>query len=143
MKEVIKKYLWLWEFIGVALIIGVGLLIFFMHQILFIIVGLIFTILGFLRIITLIKTTQDNLLKWFYASEIIINIAAGITLVVLGFKNDIDSFQTLFGYLIGALLYIRSLIYFFAAIIRKEGTDWPKFSYIFITLGTIIGGVFQ
>ena len=52
MKEVIKKYLWLWEFIGVALIIGVGLLIFFMHQILFIIVGLIFTILGFLRIIT-------------------------------------------------------------------------------------------
>lgn len=140
MKAVIKKYLWLWEFIGVALILSIGLLVVFKNQILYVVVGLIFAILGLLRIVTLIKTTKDKLLKWFYAIEIVINIGAGVTLVILGFKDDPADFQKIFGYIIGAILYLRGALYFFSTIMRKEGTDSPKFiaHLIFITVGTYI-----
>lgn len=106
MKAMIKKYLWLWEFIGVALILGVGLVIYFMNDILFVIVGLIFTVMGVLRIIPLLKTTNDTLLRWLYAIEIFINIGAGIALIVLGINQENSvNLQVLFGYIIGGILY--------------------------------------
>ncbi len=143
MKAMIKKYLWLWEFIGVALILGVGLVIYFMNDILFVIVGLIFTVMGVLRIIPLLKTTNDKLLRWLYAIEIFINIGAGIALIVLGIDQENSvNLQVLFGYIIGGILYLRGVIYFIATVLRKEGTDRPKFivNLVLLTIGALIIG---
>ena len=82
MKALFKKYLWLFEFIGAAIILGVGLVCKFVPAVLYFIVGIIFVFLGLFRIIPLVKTTEDKLLKWFYAGEMIIEVAAGVVLTL-------------------------------------------------------------
>lgn len=139
MKKMFKKYLWLFEFIGAALILALGVLVKINDEVLYLIVGLVFIILGLFRVIPLIKTTDDKLLRWIYLAEVVINVAVGATLMVLYFKQSTDQGK-LFGYLIGGVLYLRALIYFFATTLRKETTDVTKFitHIILITLGSMI-----
>lgn len=136
--KTIKKYLWLWEFIGVALVLIVGSIAKFVDGALLAIVGSTFIVLGLLRVVPLLKTTPDKTLKWIYLAEILINVAAGVVLIYLAI-NDKD-LKALFGYIIGGVLYLRGLIYFYSTILRREGTDKAKFlaHVIFITLGSAI-----
>lgn len=147
MKTIFRKYLWLWEFIGVALILGVGLVAKFVPSVLFYIVGATFIILGIFRVIPLIKTTDDKLLKWIYFGEILIDVTAGVLLIILAINDNVDEGSNLLGYLVGGVLYLRALIYFFGTSLRKESTDWVAFiaHIALITVGTMIiaGGGFS
>ncbi len=136
--KTVKKYLWLWEFIGVALVLIVGLIAKFVDGALLAIVGTTIFVLALLRLIPLFKTTFDKLLKWIYVLEILANIIIGALLVYFAFTGK--DLKSLFGYLIGSVLYSRGLIYFYSVTIRKEETDKPKFlaHVIFMTLGTWI-----
>lgn len=136
--KTIKKYLWLWEFIGVALIVIVGLIAKFVTGALYAIVGATILVLGLLRLIPLFKTTFDKVLKWVYTAEIIANIVIGGLLVYFAFNGD--DIKSIFGYLVGAVLYARGFIYYYSTVLRKEDTDKPKFiaHVIFFTLGTVI-----
>lgn len=133
-----KKYLWLWEFIGVALILGVGIVSKFVPGVLLAMVGCSFIILGLLRIIPLVRTTKDKLLKWIYAIEIVVMVIIGIILIYLVTQDK--KLDNVFGYLIGGVLWARGFIYFFATTVRKEDSDKTKFfaHMIFITLGAMI-----
>jgi len=136
--KTLKKYLWLWEYIAVALILGVGITAKFVSGLLISLVGVAFIIFGLLRLIPLFKTTSDKLLKWIYTLEIVIMVIIGGVLLYLGInKKDMN---TIFGYLIGFVLYARGIIYFFSTTIRKEETDSWKFiaHIIFITIGAMI-----
>ena len=111
MKAMFKKYLWLWEFIGVALIVGVGLVSKFVPNVLYFILGAAFVVLGLFRLIPLFRTTEDKLLKWIYVAEIFIDVIVGVSLIVIAInENDL---KNILGYLVGGVLYIRALIYFF------------------------------
>lgn len=136
--KTIKKYLWLWEFIGVALVITVGIIAKFVDGALLAIVGSTFVALALLRVIPLIRTTSDKVLKWVYLVEIIANVVVGALLIYLAVEKK--ALKELFGYLIGGVLYARGLIYFYATTLRHEETDRPKFiaHVVFITLGTFI-----
>ena len=136
--KTIKKYLWLWEYIGVALVIIVGVIAKFVDGALLAIVGSTFIILGLLRMIPLLKTTLDKVLKWIYFLEIVVNVIAGVLLIYFALEKK--ELKELFGYLIGGVLYLRGLIYFYATSLRHEDTDRPKFiaHVIFITIGTVI-----
>lgn len=138
MKTMFKKYLWLWEFIGVAFILAVGLLAKLVPNILIVIVGIAFIVFGLFRIIPLVRTTGDKVLKWIYSIEILFSIIAGIALIIL-FINDKNVNKT-FGYLIGGVLYMRALTFFYATSLREEESDFLQYliHIILITLGTII-----
>jgi UPF0716 family protein affecting phage T7 exclusion len=138
MKTTFKKYLWLWEFIGVALIIVVGIIAKFVAGALLAIVGSTFAVIGLLRVIPLVKTTRDKMLKWIYLFEIITNVVIGVVLVYLGIQNK--QMDNIFGWLIGGVLYARGVIYFFATTVRHEESDKPKYiaHIIFITVGAMI-----
>ena len=140
MKEFFKKYLWLFEFIGVALIIGLGIVILTVHDVLMIIVGAAFIIFGLLRLIPLIKTTDDKIAAVIYGVEIFISVAIGVFMIFLTTREDNSDMGTTFGYLIGGVLYLRGLIYFFTTSIRKEETDAVKFVVHvgLFTLATVI-----
>ena len=138
MKQMFRKYLWLWEFIGVALILGVGLVSKFVPTVLYIIVGAAFIVLGLFRLIPLFRTTEDKLLKWIYVAEIVIDIVIGVILIVIAInENDLNNFL---GYLVGGVLYLRALVYFFSTVLRKESSDWLQFVVHIglITVGTVI-----
>lgn len=145
MKSIFKKYLWLFEWIGAAVIVAMGGIIFFKNSIIYVIVGLALVIMGAFRVIPLLKTTSDKLLAGIYFFEILANVAIGITLVAIGVKDEENIGKTL-GYLMGAVLYLRGLVYFFANIMRDEETDKTQFitSVIVFTLGTMVisAGIF-
>ena len=63
MKKKLAKYAWLFEMIGCALLIGLGIIMKFIPSVLLVLVGLIFFVLGLFRIVPLLKTTDDKLLK--------------------------------------------------------------------------------
>jgi len=140
MKNFFKKYLYVFEFIGVAVILAVGVLAKTQESVLLYIVGLTLIVFGLLRIVPLLKTTPDNVLKALYVFEICLNIIVGIVLVIEGNKGDESSLGNLFGYLIGGVLFLRGFIYFFSTSIRRESTDYPKFfTHIgLFTVGTVI-----
>ncbi len=115
MIKFLKRYVWLWEMIGAALLISLGLIVKFVPNVLYVMVGLVFVFLGALRFIPLLKTTEDKLLKWCYGIELLLDIASGIVLVVLGVKNEqSDTINNLFGYIIGGVLYLRGFVYLFS-----------------------------
>ena len=142
MKALFKKYLWLFEFIGAAIILGVGLVCKFVPAALYFIVGIIFVFLGLFRIIPLVKTTEDKLLKWFYAGEMIIEIAAGAVLIILAITKgeEIDESKAIFGYIIGGILYLHGFVYFLGTSLRKDVTTFLPFlaNIILLTVGTWI-----
>jgi uncharacterized membrane protein HdeD (DUF308 family) len=138
MKVMFKKYLWLWEFIGVALIVGVGLVSKFVPDVLYFILGAAFIVLGLFRIIPLFKTTDDKVLRWIFLVEILIDIIVGILLIIIAI-NDTE-IKNILGYLVGGVLYLRALIFFFSTTIRTETADWAQFivHIVLITVGTWI-----
>jgi uncharacterized membrane protein HdeD (DUF308 family) len=138
MKVMFKKYLWLWEFIGVALIIGVGLVSKFVPDVLYFILGAVFIVLGLFRIIPLFKTTDDKVLRWIFLAEILIDIIVGILLIIIAINET--EIKNILGYLVGGVLYLRALIFFFSTTIRTETADWPQFivHIVLITVGTWI-----
>src|SRR5690554_2395368 len=138
MKTFFKKYLWLWEFIGVAFILAVGLVAKLVPSILVLIVGIALIVFGIFRIIPLVRTTNEKFLNWIYTIEILVTIIAGVVLIIL-YVNETD-LESAFGYLIGGVLYLRAIIFFYATTLRDEEADWPQFltHAILITLGTAI-----
>jgi len=138
MKQFFKKYLWLFEFLGVAVILAVGIFAFVKEEIFLFIVGFALIIFGLFRVIPLIKTTKDKLLRIIYPIEIAFNVIAGVLLIVEGTKDQYD--ENLMRYLVGSVFYVRGLIYFYASVIRKESTDYTKFvtHVILFTLGPVV-----
>lgn len=138
MKNFFKKYLWLFEFIGVAIILAVGIFAFVKQEVFLYIAGFSLIVLGLMRVVPLVKTTKDNLLKIIYTVEIVFNVIAGILLVVEGGKDDYS--ENLMRYLLGAVFYLRGAIYFYAAVLRKESTDYLQFftHLILLTLGVVV-----
>ena len=143
MKKKLAKYAWLFEMIGCALLIGLGIVMKFVPSVLLVLVGLVFFVLGLFRIVPLLKTTDDKLLKALYAVELFIDMGAGIALFILGIKNDtdaIDDLRKIFGFIIAGILYLRGLVYLFAVSFKKEDAKiWLFFIHIgLITLATVI-----
>lgn len=144
MKEKIKKYMWLWEMIGAALILTLSIVIAVESTIIPLTIGIIFALLGLLRIIPLVKTTDDKLLKYLYAIELVIEIIVGGLLITYAFIEKDNSFARFINnnghYFIGGVLYLRGFMHFFATTVKKE--DYP-FAYfvvniVILTLGTIL-----
>lgn len=143
MKKAITKYLWLFEMIGAALILGLGIIMGVIPSVLLVFVGLIFIVLGTLRIAPLVKTTDDKVLKIFFAVELIIEVIAGVLLMVIAFNQDKEAFskQIVFGYIIAGILYLRGFVYLFSTAIRKDKTNFFIF-IIHIALLTIASMIF-
>lgn len=138
MKNIFKKYLWLFEFIGVAIILAVGIFAFVKQEVFLYIAGFALIVMGFLRVIPLVKTTKDLVLKIIFTVEIVFNIVAGILLVLEGGKENYN--EDLMRYLVGAVFYLRGAIYFYGSVLRKEETDYIEFftHLILITLGIVV-----
>ena len=138
MKTFFKKYLFVFEFIAVAILLAVGIYAKLNEEIFLYIVGLALIIFGLFRVVPLVKTTKDKIMKFIYIGEIILNIVAGVILIAAAGKEE-DS-GNLMGYIVGGVLYLRGLLYFYSTVIRKESTDHTKFfTHIgIITLGVVI-----
>lgn len=145
MSKSIKKYIWLFELIGAALVLTLSILVAANTSIISLIVGMVFIFLGLFRLKPLIKTTDDKTLKWLYGIEIILEVIIGLCLVFASFTEKSSWFRQFFtvkgfGYFVGAVLYLRGFTHFFATNIRKE--QYPVIFFvvniILLTLGSAV-----
>ncbi|HHW99793.1 MAG TPA: hypothetical protein GX740_00620, partial [Acholeplasmataceae bacterium] len=125
MKSFFKKYLFVFEFIAVAILLAVGIYLVVDPQVFLYIIGLALIIFGLYRVIPLVKTTKDNMMKLILTGEVIINVIAGVLLVLEGAKDDYN--KDLLRWVVGAVFYLRGFLYFFGTVIRKESTDYTRF----------------
>ncbi|MDD3107011.1 MAG: hypothetical protein PHP65_04340 [Bacilli bacterium] len=137
MKEFFKKYLFVFEWVGAAILIGVGIFTVVQSSILYVFVGLILLVFGLLRFVPLLKTTPDKVLRIIYAVEILLNVGAGVFLVIEGGKSD-SSLSNWFGYIVGGALVLRGFVHLFATSLRDEPNDYIKF---FSHIGLFVIGI--
>jgi signal transduction histidine kinase len=138
MKSFFKKYLFVFEFIAVAILLAVGIYLVVDPQVFLYIVGLALIIFGLYRVIPLVKTTKDNMMKLILTGEVIINVIAGVLLVLEGAKDDYN--KDLLRWVVGAVFYLRGFLYFFGTVIRKESTDYTRF-FVHIGIFTLGTGI--
>src|SRR5690554_5757900 len=112
MKNFFKKYLFVFEFIAIAILLAVGIYLVVVPEVFLYIVGIALIIFGLYRVIPLVKTTEDKLMKFIYIAEVLLNIAAGVLLVLEGTKDEPN--RDLLRYVIGSVLYLRGFLYFFS-----------------------------
>ena len=144
MSQAIKKYLWLFEMIGAALILSLSIILLIFNQIILFVIGVVFLFLSILRIRPLLRTTDESKLKLIYLIEVSIEAICGIVLIIITFfENDnvIKKFLVEnFGYIVGSVLYLRGFTHFLTISINKENYPIIYFviNIVLITLGTII-----
>lgn len=142
MTNFLKKYLWIFEWVGAAILIGLGITVVFAKSIIYVVPGIMLVIFGLFRIIPLIKTTKTKSMMITLIVEISLNVIIGGLLIYFGLKLNQDSsaiqLESAYGYLLGAILYVRGFIYFMGTSLFKERTSPFIFGLhiIFITLGT-------
>lgn len=134
----LKQYIWVWEWFASAILIAFAITTLVKEELIYYMFGSVFVIFGLFRVIPLIKTTETKLMKWFSFTEMIVDVVVGVLLFVFSQNQDFDS--PLFGYLVGAVLYLRGFMHFFATSIKSEPTTILGFftNIILLTLGTII-----
>lgn len=138
MKQVFKKYNWLFIWIAAAILIGTGITVGLLSAIVLLITGILLLIMAIFRFIPLLKTTVSKVMKLIFTGEALLNVGVGAYMIYLGTKENAVDMKALYGYLIGAILYLRGFVFFFGTAIKKEETDFTKFlaHIIFITVGT-------
>lgn len=137
MTNFFKKYLWIFEWVGAAILIGLGITVAVESNIVYIVTGIILTIFGLFRVIPLIRTTKSKAMQITLTVEVGLNIIIGGLLIYFGIK-DITNLDKVYGYLLGAILYSRAVIYLIGTSLFKERTSPIIFiaHVVFITLGT-------
>lgn len=134
----LKKYVWVVEWITTALLIVLGIIAVVEKTILLYTFGILFIIFGLFRIIPLLKTTNSKLVKWLLFGETIIDILSGGTLLFLAIKNAETG--NYIGYIIGGVIYLRGFIHFLSTSLKDEPSNLVNFFFhiIMLTIGTVV-----
>jgi hypothetical protein len=143
MKKVFKNYGWLLKFIAAALILALGIVMKFVFgaeadTFVLIFTGFVFVILGLYRIIPLLKTLHNRLLKVINLIEIIFDVVIGAIMLFYGLTEKNPG--SLYGYMLGSVLYVRAIVYLVSVVLVKETTDQFKFWFhlALFTLGVVV-----
>lgn len=134
----LKKYVWVVEWIATALLIVLGIIAVVEKTILLYTFGILFIILGLFRIIPLLKTTSSKLVKWLLFGETLLDILSGGVLLFLAIKNSETGNYV--GYIIGGVLYLRGFIHFLSTSLKDEPSNLVNFFFhiVLLTIGTIV-----
>ena len=143
-----KKYIWVFEWITVALLTSLAIITVVNPKVLLFAFGIIFIIFGLLRIVPLIKTTDSKLIKWLILVETIIDVVVGGFLLICVFKNKVLDDNNIFGYAIGLVIYFRGFMHFLSTSVKNEPSTFVGFlvNIGFLTVSTVIisnGGINQ
>ena len=136
--NIFKKYNWLFEIISAALLLALGIVIIFVDTVILYITGTIFIFMGLFRVIPLLKTTRDKLMRYLQLAEILIGIGAGSFLFYLGTKGE--DIGKMFGYIVGGIFYLRGFTHLVATSLRGEPNTTLNFfaNIILLTIGVFL-----
>lgn len=136
MTKLLKNFGWMLKIIS-AIFILVLAFVFITRsntpQLILITVGGIFVLLGLVRVIPLLKTTNNKVLRSVFFLEIVLDIGVGVALLVL--MNKASFYESpWFGRLTGAVLYLRGIVHLMAIVLFKSKNDLVLFWFHIVLL---------
>jgi len=140
----LKKYKWLYLWVAAAALIVFGLVMIFAPEfgrsvVLYISAALLIAFV-IIRFVPLIKTTKNKWAICINAIEMALEFLVGVLIVVAAIKGNISSYEGLYSYLFGGILYARGFVYLIETEYFGTKAEVGKFflHIILLTLGTIL-----
>ena len=143
MTKLLKNFGWMLKIIS-AIFILVLAFVFITRtntpQLILITVGGIFVLLGLVRVVPLLKTTENKVLRAVFLLEIVIDIGVGAALLVL--MNNASFYESpWFGRLTGAVLYLRGIVHLMDIVLFKGKNDIVLFWFHIVLLTAGVFGI--
>ncbi|QWB95251.1 hypothetical protein KHQ89_04575 [Mycoplasmatota bacterium] len=138
-------YGWLLKFILAAILLGVGIYMYFADQVVYAITGIAIIVFSLLRVVPLVKSLNKEVLRTLNIIEIIFDVLIGTLITYIAFaKGDVlDSepiWAAVYRYALVVFFYGRALVYFNSVVFFGEKTEVPKFwaHIVIISVGAMI-----
>lgn len=136
-------YGWVLKFVLAAILLGIGIYMFFAQQVVYLITGVIIVIFSLFRVVPLLKTLNKEVLRTLNLIEIIADLIIGGVLIYVAATNkfeDSELWSNVYRFALAFFFYARALVYFNSVVFFDEKTEIPKFwaHIMSITIGTII-----
>jgi hypothetical protein len=138
-------YGWALKFTLAAILLGIGIYMFFADDIVYTITGVVIVIFSVLRVVPLMRSLNKETLRTINLIEIIFDFLIGAVMVWIALsKGSVLASEPLWGLVyrfgLAFVFYVRGLVYLVSVVFFGEKSEIPKF-WIHIgalTLGTAI-----
>lgn len=136
-------YGWVLKFILAAILLGVGIYMFFAEEVVYLITGIAIIIFSLFRVVPLMKTLNKEVLRTMNLIEIIVDVVIGSILVYVAVTDKVQGSETwslVYRFALAFFFYSRALVFFNSVVFFEEKTEIPKFwaHIVSITVGTVI-----
>lgn len=139
------NYGWLLKFVLAAILLGVGIYMFFADQVVYAITGVTIIIFSLLRVYPLMKTLNKEVLRTINIVEIVLDALIGVALLLIAiYKADelanASIWSFIFRYALVFFFYARGLVFFHSVVFFGEKTEVLKFwvHIVALSLGAIL-----
>lgn|SRR5690554_90678 len=136
-------YGWVLKFVLAAILLGVGIYMFFAEEVVYLITGIAIIIFSLFRVVPLMKTLKKEVLRTINLLEIIFDVIVGAILVYASASGKVqgsDTWALVYRFALAFFFYTRALVFFNSVVFFEEKTEIPKFwaHIVSITVGTVI-----
>ncbi|MBN3490185.1 hypothetical protein JV173_01530 [Acholeplasma equirhinis] len=139
------SYGWLLKWILAAILIAVGVTMFFAQSVVFMVTGMAIVIFSLFRVVPLLKTLNKEVLRTLNLVEILFDIILGGIMIWAG----VDAYNTgqldpvwgqVYKYTLVFVLVLRALVFLYSVVFLGEKTEQPKYwaHIIVLILGAMI-----
>jgi hypothetical protein len=138
-----SSYGWVLKFILAAILLGVGLYMFFANEVVFIITGVAIVLFSIMRVVPLMKTLSKESLRTINLIEIIFDFIIGAVLIYAATSRDLTQepfWGFVYQYGLAFVFYVRGLVFFISVVFLAEKTQVTKFVFhlLALSLGVVI-----
>lgn len=136
-------YGWALKFLLAAILLGVGVYMFFADEVVYVITGVAIVIFSLFRVYPLMKSLNKEVQRTINLIEIIFDTLIGGLLIYVALTRDLateEIWAVVYRFSLAFFFYVRGLVFFNSVVFFGEKTEIPKF-WIHIgalTLGTVI-----
>ena len=136
-------YGWALKFLLAAILVGVGIYMFFASEVVYTITGVGIVIFSIFRVVPLMKSLNKEVLRTINLIEIIFDTIIGGLMIYIALTRNIEDeaiWGLVYRYALAFFFYIRGLVYFNSVVFFGEKTEIPKFwvHIAVLTIGAII-----
>lgn len=136
-------YGWVLKWLIAAILLGIGIYMFFAKEVVYLITGVAIVIFSLFRVVPLMKTLDKEVLRTMNLIEIIFDFLVGGLLIYVAASGRIENsaiWESVYRYALAFFFYARALVFFVSTSFFDEKTEVPKFvaHIVSITVGSII-----
>ncbi|MBU1144092.1 MAG: hypothetical protein KKH92_10695 [Firmicutes bacterium] len=136
-------YGWALKFLLAAILVGVGIYMFFASEVVYTITGVGIVIFSIFRVVPLMKSLNKEVLRTINLIEIIFDTIIGGLMIYIALTRNIEDeaiWGLVYRYALAFFFYFRGLVYFNSVVFFGEKTEIPKFwvHIVVLTIGAII-----